>query len=242
MSSRQFNESCVLGITLARGGSKGVKNKHLRNLGEKPLIDHTLDIISEVSSLDHYLVSTDSLEIQAHVVKKGHIAPFLRPPELSSDTASSLSAIQHAVLFMENYLQVTFSHIVEIMATNPFKESSDIDKCIEKIISQNLDSVVAVHQIFDHHPARVKQIKDDRIVDFCVPEIPESRRQDLLPFAYIRSGAIYAMSRDFAMNRGLRYETGSSAPYILPSNKSINIDEEIDFLIAETFLKEQNIE
>lgn len=242
MTLSSSEEKCVLGVTLARGGSKGVKNKHLRKLGEKPLIDYTLDVISQVSYLDHYIVSTDSLEIQKHVINKGHLAPFLRPPELSTDTASSLSAIQHAVIFMENFLQVEFTHIVEIMATNPFKEPSDIDNCIKKIIDEDLDSVIAVHQIFDHHPARVKKILDDRLIDFCVQEVAESRRQDLLPFAYIRSGAIYALSRDMVMNRGLRYENYGSSPYILPPSKSINIDEEIDFLIAETYLKRDKFE
>ena len=88
----------------------------------------------------------------------------------------------------------------------------------------------------DHHPARIKKIVDDKIIDFCIPEIPESRRQDLKPDAYIRSGSIYALKRDYLMIQGKRYGSVNSRPYILPPERAVNIDTKIDFMIAELML------
>ena len=234
------NRELILGITLARAGSKGVPGKHLRKLAGKPLIDYTLEIVPGIKSMDNYIVSTNSPEVQSHVQELGFEAPFLRPERFSTDTASSVSALQHAVTFMEDRLGQKFSYVVELMATNPFKDSNDVNLCINKLISDNLDAVIAVHQIFDHHPSRVKRIVDGMLVDFCVPELSESRRQDLSPAAFVRSGAIYALSRAMVMDHGLRYGTERCAAYVLPSSKSINIDSEEDFLLADITLGRSN--
>lgn len=225
-----------MGVTLARAGSKGVPNKHLRNLAGKPLIDYTLDLVPDVPALDDYLVSTNSIEIQKHVLAKGYSSPFLRPQHLSTDTASSVSALQHAVTFMEKRNGAKYDFVIELMATNPFKNSNDVNICIQKLINDDLDSVIAVHRIFDNHPSRVKRIVDGMLVDFCVPEVAESRRQDLQPHAFIRSGAIYALKRQMLMEKGLRYGTPKCGAYIMPENRSINIDDEIDFLYSELIL------
>jgi CMP-N-acetylneuraminic acid synthetase len=129
-----------------------------------------------------------------------------------------------------------YDYVVEMMCTNPMKTVEDIDACIEKLTSSGADSVIAVHQLKDHHPTRIKKIIDDRIVDFCIPEIPESRRQDLKPEAYIRSGSIYALRRDHLMIEGRRYGSIESRPYILPEERAVNVDTEIDFLVAERLL------
>lgn len=231
-----MNSELVLGITLARAGSKGVPGKHLRKLAGKPLINYTLEIVPSIESIDNYIVSTNSPEIQSYVQEMGFEAPFLRPEEFSTDTASSVSALQHAITFMEDKLGKKISYVVELMATNPFKDSIDVNQCINKLISEKLDAVIAVHQIFDHHPSRVKKIIDGMLVDFCVAERSESRRQDLAPAAFVRSGAIYALTRAMVMDHGLRYGTEKCAAYVLPSSKSINIDSEQDFLMAEIIL------
>ena len=93
-----------------------------------------------------------------------------------------------------------------------------------------------MHQLEDHHPIRIKRIVDDCIVDFCLPEIQETRRQDLKPEAYIRSGSIYALRRDHLMVEGCRYGSENSRPYILPSDRAVNVDTEIDFIVAESLM------
>jgi len=226
----------ILGITLARAGSKSVKLKNIKIINKKPLIAYTISEALKSKYLTDYIVSTNSLKIAKIAKRYGAKIPFLRPSKLSTDKSSSVSALIHATKFMEKKNKIKYDYIVELMCTNPFKNSIDIDKVIKKIILTKADSVIAVHRIYDHHPARVKKIIDDKICDFCTKEKRESRRQDLRPKAYVRSGAIYALERDYLINEKARYGSGNSRPYFLSENKSVNIDNYIDFYIAEKIL------
>ena len=229
----------ILGITLARGGSKGVKKKNIKDLLGKPLIQYTIDEALKSKYLDEYIVSTDDEEIANVARSLGAEVPFIRPNHLSSDQASSASALQHAVSFMEEREAKQYDYIVELMCTNPLKLSKDIDSCIEKILDTNADSVIAVHELEDHHPARIKMITNDKIQDF-IPEPNEARRQDLKPKAYIRSGSIYCMKRSYLMDLNLRYGGPNSRPYILPSERAVNVDTEIDFIVCERLMSQLN--
>ena len=169
----------------------------------------------------------------------GASVPFLRPKKYATDNASSVSALKHAVLWMEKKNKIKYDFVIELMCTNPLKKKKDIDGIIKKIIKTKAESVIAVNKLEDHHPRRIKKIVKDKIVDFCLKEKSESRRQDLKPEAYIRSGSIYAMKRDFLVKKNKRYGGKNSRPYILDPKRSINIDSYIDFLVAKIILKNE---
>ena len=226
----------VLAITLARGGSKEVKKKNIKKINNKPLIWYTIKEALKSKLIDRYIVSTDNKEIKKISQKHGADVPFLRPKNLATDKASSVKALQHAVKFVEKKDGQKYDIIVELMCTNPLKKSDDIDKIIKKIINTNADTVIAVHKIEDHHPRRLKKIINDKIVNF-MSEKPESRRQDLKPFAYVRSGSIYAIKRSHLMNENRRYGSKNSRPYVLSKNRVMNIDTKIDFITAESIIK-----
>ena len=226
----------VLGITLARGGSKSVPGKNIRPVLGVPLIAYTIYEALKSKWISRLIVSSDDREIRCTAIEYGAEAPFVRPDELATDTASALSADQHAVTWAEEDEGQKYDYVVELMCTNPMRTSDDIDKVVEKIIKTGADSVIGVTKLEDHHPIRIKKIVDDRITDFCLPEIPETHRQQLKPDAYIRNGSIYACKRDLLMN-GHRYGTENSRPYIMPSEQSVNIDTEIDLIVAEILLK-----
>lgn len=227
----------ILGVTLARGNSKGIKNKNLALLNGMPLISYTISEALKSQYLTEYIISTDSPEIAQISKSLGAQVPFLRPSYLSSDTAKSSDALLHSLMFMESELQTQFDYVVEIMTTNPFKTSQDIDSCIEMLSKYNCDSVIAVHRIYDNHPSRVKKINNGKIENFCVDEEYESRRQDLSPPAYVRSGAIYALNRNWFIQNKRRYGSERSFAYILDDHKSINIDSELDLAVATAMMK-----
>lgn len=226
----------ILGITLARGGSKSVPRKNIKEICGKPLIAYTIEEALKSSYIDDFIVSTDDTEIKSVAEEYNANVPFLRPSELSDDQSSSSSALIHAVKFMETTNSCKYDLIVELMCTNPLKNKLDIDLVIEKASKTNSESVIAVHRLDDHHPARIKKIVDDKIVDFCVEEPNEAKRQDLRPFAYIRSGSIYCMRRDFLMDKGMRYGGEDSRPYILPDERAVNIDTLNDFMLADLII------
>lgn len=226
----------ILGVTLARGGSKSVPMKNIRPILGIPLIAYSIAEALRSCFITRYLVSTDDERIRQVALAYGAEVPFLRPAELATDTASSSAALQHAVSWVEQEEGVQYDYIIELMCTNPLKTVEDIDAALQKLITTGSDSVIAVHKLDDHHPIRIKKIEDDKIVDFCLPEIPETRRQDLKPDAYIRSGSIYSMRRDYLMIDGRRYGSENSRPHILPPERAVNVDTEIDFLVAEKIL------
>ncbi len=221
----------ILGVTLARGGSKGIKNKNLSKINNKPLIYYTIKEAKKCKKITNYIVSTDSKKIKKVAEKYKAQVPFIRPKKFAKDVSSSASALKHALIKCEKIFNLKFDYVVEIMATNPLKTVEDINNIISILLKKKADSVIAVNQLFDHHPARIKKIIKGKLYDFSVKEKLESRRQDLKPDAFIRSGSIYAMSRRYVLSEK-RYFSGKSFAYILPNKRSINIDDENDLMIA----------
>lgn len=226
----------ILAVILARGGSKSVKKKNICFINGIPLIAYTIAEALRSQWITRIIVSSDDQEIRQAAVEYGAQAPFIRPAELATDTATALSADQHALAWAEKEEGQNYDYVVELMCTNPMKTSVDIDSALEKLVTTGADSVIGVTKLEDHHPIRIKKIKDDRIVDFCLPEIPETHRQQLKPDAYIRNGAIYSVKRDLLKN-GSRYGTAHSRPHIMPADRSVNIDTEMEVLVAEFLLK-----
>lgn len=228
----------ILMVTLARGGSKSIPKKNIALLAGSPLIAYTVVEARRVSFKHDYIVSTDDEEIAQCARHYGAEVPFLRPPELASDTASSAAAVIHAVRWMEEHRNKRYDIVIELMCTNPMKTSRDIDAVIRKMLDTGADSVIGVIPLLDHHPIRIKKIVDDHLVDFCLYEKPENRRQDLQPPAYIRNGSIYAVKRDVLLATGARYGTTESRPHIMDADTSVNIDGPLDILVAEALLKQ----
>ena len=226
----------ILGVTLARGGSKGIKNKNLVKIKGKPLIFYTIKEARKTEEITNYVVSTDSSKIKKVAQKYKADVPFLRPKKFSKDNSSSASALKHALIECEKIFNKKFDYVVELMSTNPLKKAQDIKSVIKILLKNKSDSVIAVNQLFDHHPARIKKIIKGKLYDFAVKEKLESRRQDLKPSAFVRSGSIYAMSRRYVMNEK-RYFSGRSLAYILPIERTINIDDKNDLIIAKHKLK-----
>tara|TARA_B100000530_G_scaffold212558_1_gene136244 strand:+ start:369 stop:1067 length:699 start_codon:yes stop_codon:yes gene_type:complete len=227
----------ILAITLARGGSKSIKDKNIKLLKNKPLIWYTIKEAKKSRYIKDYIVSTDSKKIKKISQKYKAEVPFLRPKKLSADKTKSSLALIHAVKFMEKKNKLKYDIIVELMCTSPLKNYKDIDNCISILIKKNADSAIAVKQLSDHHPARIKKLLKGKIKNFCIKEKMESRRQDLKPKAYIRAGAIYVLNRDYLLKMKHRYGSNKSYAYILPNNRAINIDEPNDFIMAETLIK-----
>lgn len=231
----------ILGVILARGGSKSIPRKNIKLLRGIPLIAYTVCEGLRSKYIDRLIVSSDDDEIRNIAMLYGAEAPFRRPSELSDDKATSSAAIKHTVDWVEADEGKTYDYIIELMCTNPMKTSEDIDVIIEKLVKTGADSVIGVCRLEEHHPIRIKKITDDKIEDFCLPEIPETRRQDLKPAAYIRNGSVYALDRDVFMAKGIRYGTKNSRPYIFPPERTVNIDSWDDWHTVEYLFKNKDL-
>ncbi len=228
----------VLAVTLARGGSKAIKNKNIAKVNGKPLIYYTIKEAKKSKYITDYIVSTDSKKIAKISKSLGAEVPFLRPKRLSSDKAKAVDADLHALKWCEKNKNKKYDFFIELMVTNPMKTSTDIDNVIKILIKKKADSVIGVSKLNDYHPLRIKKIVNGKLRDFnkSLKEIPETHRQQLKPYAYIRNGSIYAVKRNLIIKKK-RYGTKNSIPYIMSPKKSINIDEKKDLELFKILLK-----
>jgi D-3-phosphoglycerate dehydrogenase / 2-oxoglutarate reductase len=230
----------VLGVTLARGGSKGIPKKNIKPINGKPLIAYTIEAALSSNIFDEYVVSTDSIEIAEIAKKYGALIPFMRPEALARDQVWSRDALKHAVLESERIFNKKYDYVIELPCTGPLRRASHIQEAFKKLVETKADSVTAVTPIADKHPVRMKRIVDDTLKDFTTefPEGEGSRRQDLEP-CYVRNGSIYAMTRDCIVERFSRHGD-ICRPYIMDEKSSINIDSILDFKLAEILINEEN--
>jgi CMP-N,N'-diacetyllegionaminic acid synthase len=221
----------VLGIIPARGGSQGVKNKNIKPLNGKPLIEYSIDAAAD-SKLYTFIVSTDDVKIKEVAENANALVPFLRPNELASDTAKSIDVAVHALEIMENMNKTTYDAIMLLQPTAPFRTSADIDACID-LMEKNpsADSVISVVDVNAHHPARMKYLEDGWLIDpdFC-EKYENQNRQELRPM-FLRNGAIYLTKRDTLLNKS--YKGNRCLAYEMEEVRSVNIDTMFDFELAE---------
>ncbi|MFX1483471.1 MAG: cytidylyltransferase domain-containing protein [Promethearchaeota archaeon] len=134
----------ILGTICARGGSKGVKNKNIRELDGKPLIYYTINTLREWGKADRIVCSTDSPEIAKLANKYGAETPFLRPKDLASDTAPKIPVIKHALHYCENEEGVNYDVVVDLDPTSPIRTTSDIDGALQNFIDKKADVLYSV--------------------------------------------------------------------------------------------------
>jgi len=232
----------ILAVIPARGGSKGVPRKNIRLLGDRPLIAYTIETALKAQNLLHrVIVSTDDEEIAGIARQYGAEVPFIRPAELGADKARMVPVLQHAVSFVEDQDHVHLDWVLLLQPTTPFRSVEDIQEAVHLSQTGGCDSVISVVQVFGVHPILMKRIENDRLLPFCIDEKEGTRRQDYQPPAYMRNGAIYLTRRNGLMENGSIWGK-VIRPYIMPEERSVNIDNEMDFLIAEQMLSKSRQE
>jgi CMP-N,N'-diacetyllegionaminic acid synthase len=225
-----MNKLKILGIIPARGGSKGIPSKNIKELDGMPLIAYTIKAALN-SNLTHVIVSTDSQTIADIAISYGANVPFLRPDNLATDTASSMPVAIHGLLEMEKLYECQYDAVMLLQPTTPFRTTEDINNAISILIDKETDSVISVVDVGGTHPARMKYLKEGLLFDptFC-EEKENQNRQELEPM-FIRNGAIYLSKRNVLLKG--TYKGDSCAALIMPNNRSVNIDTIFDFEYAE---------
>jgi CMP-N-acetylneuraminic acid synthetase len=226
----------IIGVIPARGGSKSVPRKNLAPLNGKPMMVHTIEAAQNSKLLTHYVVSSEDAEIIKVAQQYGAPAPFVRPAEFATDEAPSLPVVQHAVRYYEETEGIKFDYVVLLQATSPLRTGADIDAALEKLIATGADSVISVVRVAHHHPARMRFIENDLLVQLPMGEQKEMTRRQDLPPVYIRNGAIFATKRDMVMEQNSMLGK-ISRPYVMPESRSANVDTKFDFLVVEVMMQ-----
>ena len=219
-------EADYLGIIPARGGSKGVKQKNVRQLAGRPLIAHTVEAATEATHLDRTIVTTDDTEIR-HVAREyGAEAPFLRPPELATDDAAMEPVVEQAISYLENEEEYTCSGVVLLQPTSPHRNANDIDRAIERHRTSAATTVISV---FEDHSYRWRPQGDG--AEQLNHTGDASRRQDKTA-EYVENGAIYIVDTEHFRAHG-DFRSGTVELFEMPERRSIDVDTEFDFWLAE---------
>jgi CMP-N,N'-diacetyllegionaminic acid synthase len=231
----QRDDSQVLAIVPARGRSKGVPRKNLRLLSGRPLIAHTIEAALASRYISHLIVSTEDAEIADVSRSLGADVPFIRPLELALDHSSQLDVVLHALESVEGSRRMTYKMVLLLQPTTPLRTTADIDNAVEKLMVTDADSVVSFHQVEQGHPYYMYTMDDDRPKPLL--EIPAhiTRRQEF-PAVFVRNGAIYTTRRNVLVQQCTFYGQNMRA-YFMPIERSINIDTEFDFAVAEFLLQ-----
>ncbi len=202
----------ILGITPARGGSKSVPRKNIKQICGKPLIAWTIEVAKQSRLLDRYVVSTEDEEI-ATVSRKYGAEVIDRPPELATDEASTEAVLQHVLSIIDADV------VVLLQATSPVRNAGLIDYCIERFLDTGADSLAT---------GFICKYQEYGSCDL--------RRQDIRGFFY-DDGNVYVMKADM-LKSGDRY--GKKIERILlDREQNVEIDDEFEFWLAEQVLKKR---
>ncbi|ABR56003.1 acylneuraminate cytidylyltransferase [Methanococcus aeolicus Nankai-3] len=224
----------ILALIPARGGSKGLPRKNIKPLLGKPLIAWTIEQAKNSKYVDKVVVSTDDEEIAEISRKYGAEVPFLRPKELARDDSPTIDTIMHATNWFEERGEI-FDIIVLLQPTSPLKTTEDIDNAIELFLNnKNALSLVSVKEN-EHPPFWSFKIENDYIKPLFGNEYINKRRQEL-PKCHIPNGAIF-ISYIKVLKEYRTFYTPKTISYIMPPERSVDIDNEFDFLLAEFILK-----
>lgn len=224
-----------IAVIPARSGSRSLKDKNVRPLAGKPLMAHSIETAFASGAFDTVHVSTDSPKYAEIARKYGADVPFLRSKETSSDTATSWSTVLEV---LDNYEQrgKTFDTVMLLQPTSPLRRPEDIVHAYQLMKKKGASAIVSVCEV-DHSPLWCNTLPENGCMDgFLRPEALE-RRQSLQPY-YRLNGAVYLLSvKRLQEQRKLVYD-GDCYAYVMPQERSIDIDDLRDFLIAEMLMND----
>ncbi|MSR78370.1 MAG: acylneuraminate cytidylyltransferase family protein [Candidatus Omnitrophica bacterium] len=217
----------VLGIIPARGGSKGIPKKNIYPVKGLPLIAYTLRAAEKSKLLSACIVSSDNPKIIAAAKKYGGKAPFVRPSALATDKASSLDVVLHGLRFMESQ-GFLYDAVMLLQPTCPLRSSADIDAAI-RMLERNpsADSVVSVCRLEEPHPVKTLQIVKRKLKPFLAGRWKENLRRQDLPETYFLNGAVYCVRKSTLLKKPSLWGK-TTLPYVMPQERSVNIDEILD--------------
>ncbi|GAB3439363.1 acylneuraminate cytidylyltransferase family protein [Insolitispirillum peregrinum] len=222
----------VLALVPARGGSKGVPRKNIRDLGGKPLIAWTIEAALASRYIDDVVLSSDDAEIIETAVAWGASAPFVRPAELATDSADSLSVVRHAL----RALPTTYDVLVLLQPTSPLRSTADIDGAIGTCLQAGAAACVSICEV-EKSPFWMMEVQGNGRLSRLLADKPlPTRRQDAPP-SYTLNGAVY-VARCSDLLAGNGFLGDDTVPWIMPKERSFDIDTEFDLKYLRFYLSE----
>jgi CMP-N-acetylneuraminic acid synthetase len=224
--------SNIIAFVFARGGSKGLPRKNLLPLSGKPLIVHSIEMALSLSRVSKVVVSTDDYEIADVARKAGAEVPFMRPVELATDTAAEWLAWRHAINELHKNGE-NFDVFLSLPATAPLRNLADVNCCLDALQNTSCDAVITVREAERSPYFNMVRQNPDSSVQLAI-EGRFHRRQDA-PVLYDMTTVAYAVRTDFIL-KAERIFDGKVQAVMIPRERALDIDTEMDMLIAEALI------
>jgi len=231
----------ILVTICARGGSKEVSKKNVREVAGEPLISHTIRQAKKWDRTTDLVVSTDSKDIATIATECGAQVPFLRPAELATDEAPKLPVIQHALDQMESERETTYDYVVDLNTTAPIRLIEDIEACFQRVHGTKAYNAYTVTEA-DRNPY-FNMIELDEEGYASVSKPPDesiTRRQDA-PAVYAMNASVYVYGRDhLATANAVHSERAAISE--MPPERSADVDRPIDLAFVRFLMDDWGVE
>ncbi len=232
-----LNEESMLAIIPARGGSKEIPGKNIKRLCGKPLIVFTIEAAKAAKLVDRIILSSDDPDIAKIACRYGVEIPFMRPSHLAQDDSLAIDNYIYTVDKLNTESSEQYDEFVVLHPTSPLRIAADIDNAIKLFHEKNADSVLSFCEA-SHPPVWAKKIDPSGVLkDYFNIKSGNKNRQELEK-AYMPNGAIYVFKLSLLKNY-YSYQSANTYAFIMPPERSIDIDTNLDFEFAE-FLVRKN--
>ncbi len=226
-----YQEKTFLGIIPARGGSKGIPRKNIRDLAGKPLVAWTIEEAAKSQYLDRCVISTDDTEIADIARNFGGDVPFMRPAELAQDGTPSIDVVLHVVNEITGY-----DYVVLLQPTSPLRTANDIDDGIMFCLSHGTESCVGIVEATESPYWMYNLDKANKMSAIISLSEEKKYQRQKLPKAYSVNGAMYINSVH-SLRKTKMFIHGETIGYIMPRERSWDIDTLLDFKIVEMLMQ-----
>ncbi|HEV7276276.1 MAG TPA: acylneuraminate cytidylyltransferase family protein [Devosiaceae bacterium] len=225
----------VLAVVPARGGSKSIPRKNLKQVGGVSLVGRAAQVAKSVPWIDAAVISTDDQEIAAEAVRHGLDAPFLRPPELSGDTANSVDAWRHAWLSSEAHYGRRFELSILLEPTSPLRRLEDVERTVAGMLDAGAHAAATVSRTPAHYtPHKTLTVSADGRIGFYLEGGARHSLRQGIPALYHRNGLCYAVTRRHLVEQGMIIDRDALA--IIVDRHVVNIDDPFELELAEWLL------
>jgi CMP-N,N'-diacetyllegionaminic acid synthase len=239
-----YNGKSILAIIPARGGSKGIPRKNIKDMAGKPLIAWSIEAGRRSKYIDRIIVSTEDKEIRDIALKYGADVPFLRPYELAQDDTPGVAPILYTVKKLMTDEKNKYEYIILLQPTSPLRNEKHIDEAIETFLHNNnqnkFNSLISVTEL--EHPIYWNRLVEDdnKLRDYLKYDKSKKFRRQDFDKVYRLNGAIYLIERD-ALLKHMSFETDNTMAYIMDKKSAIDIDCLDDFEYAEYYIKKNQL-
>jgi CMP-N,N'-diacetyllegionaminic acid synthase len=229
----------VLAVVPARGGSKGIPRKNLRNVGGLSLIARAAGVVQQLPWVDHAVISTDDPDMAEEGRRHGLDVPFMRPAALAGDIARGPDVLHHAWIECERQYGVRFDYALYLEPTSPLRQPSDVEETFKQLLSGSYQSATTVSRSPGHFtPYKCLLVNDEGLIRFYLPEGRTVHARQQIPAFYYRNGVAYAVRREPFLTT--KEVIGDTTVAVVIDRPLVNIDDELELEFADWLLQRES--